>query len=249
MTAPTGSDKPLSTGVAQGVCPQMQTRKATVATCHDADGIVVVIDVLRAFTTAAYAFHQGVTEIFLVATVAEAFDLKRRNPECLLLGEVDGLPIDGFELANSPSALASLDLSSKRLIQRTSAGTQGVVCAVRANRLFAASLCVASATARCIATSQPESVTFVETGVRAKGGGDDDIACADFISSLLCGTPLISADIQDRVLNSQAAAKFSNPGNSDFPSADLDYALKIDRFDFAMEVERTAGLQILRASH
>ena len=143
----------------------------TLDTCHDARGVVVVVDVLRAFTTAAYAFAGGAEEIFLVSTVEEAFSLRKRNSDWLLVGEVDGLPVDGFVLPNSPSALEKLDLSSRRLIQRTTAGTQGVVSAIQSGRLFAASLCVGSATADCIRALNPEVVTFVETGVRATGGG------------------------------------------------------------------------------
>ena len=37
----------------------MKIHYATLESCHDATGTVVVIDVLRAFTTAAYAFAAG----------------------------------------------------------------------------------------------------------------------------------------------------------------------------------------------
>jgi 2-phosphosulfolactate phosphatase len=53
----------------------------TLDTCHDARGVVVVVDVLRAFTTAAYAFAGGAEEIFLVSTVEEAFSLRKRNSD------------------------------------------------------------------------------------------------------------------------------------------------------------------------
>ena len=41
-------------------------------------GAVVVVDVIRAFSTAAYAFGAGAAEIFLVDTVEEALVLARR---------------------------------------------------------------------------------------------------------------------------------------------------------------------------
>jgi 2-phosphosulfolactate phosphatase len=43
-----------------------------LAGAREATGVVVVIDVMRAFTTAAYAFAAGIREIELVATVEEA---------------------------------------------------------------------------------------------------------------------------------------------------------------------------------
>jgi 2-phosphosulfolactate phosphatase len=224
----------------------MKMRRATLDNCHDVGGVVVVIDVLRAFTTAAYAFDRGAEEILLVSTVEEAFELRERNSDRLLTGEVDGLPIDGFDLPNSPSALAKVDLSSRRLIQRTTAETQGVVRAMKADRIFAASLCVALPTAKRIKASRPEVVTFVETGVKAKGGGEEDVVCSDYIASLLVDRPLNVTEIKNRVLDSRAAAKFMKSGHPDFPETDLEHALQIDQFAFAMEVERRGNLLVLR---
>jgi hypothetical protein len=50
-------------------------------------GAVVAVDVIRAFTTAAYAFAAGAREIFLVADTAEALALKRSFPGLMLVGE------------------------------------------------------------------------------------------------------------------------------------------------------------------
>ena len=61
-----------------------------------ADGIVVVIDVLRAFTSAAMMFRYGISEFLLVATAEEALDLRRSDPTWLLAGEVNGRKINSF---------------------------------------------------------------------------------------------------------------------------------------------------------
>ena len=207
---------------------------------------MVVVDVLRAFTTAAYAFDRGAKEIILVSTVDEAFEIRDRNPGCLLIGELDGLPIDGFDFPNSPSALEGVDLTARRLVQRTTAGTQGAIRAARSDHLFVASLCVASPTAKWIGAIGTDVVTFVETGVKARGGGEEDVACADYISGLLLGAPIDPTEIQTRVRNSRAAARFSGIENAVFPSTDLEHALEIDRFSFAMKVGRENDLPMLR---
>ena len=225
----------------------MKFHRVTLDECCAANGLVVVVDVLRAFTTAAYAFEKEVDEILLVSTVEEAFELRARYPDYLLIGEVDGLPVDGFDLPNSPSALQDFNLNSKRLVQRTTAGTQGVVLATGAERLLAASLCVASATCEYIKSLNPHSVTFVETGARGSGSGDEDTACADYMAGLLDGTPPELDEIERRVRNSRAAQKFVGDNRSVFPRADLEQALKVDCFDFAMEAHRRNGQLALKA--
>lgn len=57
-----------------------------------ASGVVVVIDVMRAFTTAAYAFGAGIGEIELVARVEEALAAPGFR-----MGEVRGRLIPGFD--------------------------------------------------------------------------------------------------------------------------------------------------------
>jgi len=54
----------------------MNLYRVTLDGCHAANGLVVVVDVLRAFTTAATAFAREVEEIILVSTVEEAFELR-----------------------------------------------------------------------------------------------------------------------------------------------------------------------------
>lgn len=55
--------------------------------CFKAKGLCVVIDVLRAFTTAAYAFAAGAKEIVLVSTAEEAFRMHEEDNSLILMGE------------------------------------------------------------------------------------------------------------------------------------------------------------------
>src|SRR3954469_16091461 len=63
----------------------------------------VVIDVIRAFTTAAWAFELGAERIVLVKGLDEALELKARLPGSLAMK--DGEPAPGFELSNSPAQM------------------------------------------------------------------------------------------------------------------------------------------------
>jgi 2-phosphosulfolactate phosphatase len=206
-----------------------------------------VIDVLRAFTTAAYAFHQGVKDIFLAGTVEEALGLRERFPGSLCMGEVNGVRPPGFDFGNSPADLEGRELSGLRLIHRTTAGTQGAVRSVGAQTLLAASFVVASATARVISARQPAETCFVITGRGGAFEGDEDLSCAEFISALLRGEQPNPAPYLARVRASGAGRQFIYGPGEDFSAADLDYASALDRFHFALHIQRENGLLVMRA--
>lgn len=219
----------------------MKIQLATLDQCGKEKDTAVVIDVLRAFTTTAFAFAAGVEEIILVASVEEAFLLSKKIPDVLLMGEIDGYPVDGFHLSNSPSALIGKNLSGKRIIHRSSAGTQGIVRSANARNILASSLCCSSATAKIIQQISPGQLTIVTTGLFPDGYGDEDVACADTIEAHLKGLELNLKEIIQRVQNSKAAQKFLT-GNFAFPKEDLVLASQVDRFNFAMMVEKSDGL-------
>ncbi|MFW6115659.1 MAG: 2-phosphosulfolactate phosphatase [Chloroflexota bacterium] len=211
----------------------------------EATGTVIVIDVLRAFTTAAFAFAAGAEAIIVVSGVEEAFALRQENPDWLIMGEKGGLPVDGFDLDNSPAGFIGLDLTGCTLIQRTTSGTQGVVRSRRAHHLFASSLCCARATVRAVESIRPRRVTMVITGSHAGGLRDEDLACADYLEDLIRGRTPEDQSVVERVLTSRAARKFRDPAQPQFSPADLDCAVDIDRFAFAMQVRGQGGWRVM----
>lgn len=221
-------------------------RRATLDTCAGATGTVVVIDVLRAFTTAAFAFAAGAEVITVVGTVEEAFSLRDEHPDWLITGEKGGLPIEGFDFGNSPAAFLNQDLSGRRLIQRTSSGTQGVVRSKNAAWVLTSSLCCARATVEQIARLRPEQVTMVITGSHAGGLGDEDLACADYLEALMRGRSVDVQQIIERVRTSRAAQKFTDPDRPQFSAVDLDYAVDVNRFSFAMAVAHEDDHHVMR---
>ena len=223
----------------------MKFRYTNLETCHAATGYVVVIDVIRAFTNAAFAFSRGAKEIHPVRGVDEALELKRQIPGSLACGEVGGLPPEGFDFGNSPTHTDTLDLNGKVIIQRTGAGTQGAVRSVNAERMVAASFVVADATVKYVQKFAPEMVTFVVTG-QTYDGGEEDLACAEYLQALFCSTAPDPAPYLERARNSHDAEIFHDLERPVFPETDLEHCLSLDKFDFAMPIEREAEKLIMR---
>lgn len=214
---------------------------------HHAVAVAVVVDVIRAFTTAAYAFAAGATTIYLVQTVDEALELGSALPEALIVGEEGGRQPKGFHLPNSPVAVARADVAGRPLIQRTSAGTQGIAAASHVEHVFAASLVCASATAAAVATLSPDPPTYVITGryQDAVEVGHDDVLTAQLIERARSGQPLEAEATAKAVAASEEASRTLALGPPHVHPDDIALATRVDLFAFAMRVERGDGRQRL----
>lgn len=225
----------------------MKFHYTDLETCHEARGMVVVIDVIRAFTNAAFAFSRGAKEIHLVSTVEEALQFKGQFPEALACGEVGGFPPDGFDFGNSPTQTNTLDLSGRVIVQRTGAGTQGVVRSICADALVAASFVVADATMKYILNCSAEQVTFVITGA-TWSRGEEDFSCAEYLEELLRGKRPNPGPFLERVRKSRESMQmFFELKEPLFPKSDLDHCTTLNVFDFAMPVTRQNGHFAMRA--
>lgn len=211
--------------------------------------VAVVIDVLRAFTTAAYAFAAGAVEIYLTASVEDALALGRSMPDALLMGENHGERPAGFHLSNSPVAASQADVRGKTLVQRTSAGTRAVAAAASVEHVFAASLVCASATASAVRRLTEQAPTYVISGrfQDVPEAGEDDQLTAELIERARCGDPLDADATATAVATSAEAGRTLALPPPHADPDDVAYATAVDAFDFAMRVERERGLQRLVA--
>ncbi|HLW03925.1 MAG TPA: 2-phosphosulfolactate phosphatase [Ktedonobacterales bacterium] len=229
----------------------MEIQRVYRTDAAQARGIVLVIDVFRAFSVAAYAFAGGVQQLWLVRAVEDALALREREPKARLAGEVGGRLIPGFDFNNSPARMAAADVQGRLLIQCTGAGTQGAVGAVNASHLLLCSLVNARATAayaRELAATTDGLITLMPTepiGATGITTTEDDI-CADYLEALLTER----ADAEQARDNGIAWLRTSGrlaifeQGIPDFPFEDIAAALAVDRFHFAMVGTREHWNQI-----
>lgn len=212
------------------------------ARAEEATGHAVIIDVFRAFTTAAFCVAAGAKEIVLVASHEEALAMKQKDATLFLTGEIGGRPIPGFDAGNSPSVIERLDLGGRRVVQRTSSGTQAVVAAsTGADELMVASFVVARASVRFL-RAHARDVTLIATDQPAEDGtGLEDELCAGYMRALLRGEPADPNAIVDEIWRGEV-----NDWPWWFPRRDAELASEIDRFSFALPVQREDGLLIAR---
>jgi len=208
---------------------------------------VVVIDVLRSFTSAAVALSRGAAAIYPVEGIAAAISLADRIERPLTIGAIGGGdPAPGFDFGNSPSRLTRASLAGKTVVMSTAAGVRGLQRFGQARRLYAASLVCARATANAIRNAGSEEVCFVITGEWVDRDGDEDIACADYIEALLSGETPDPAEFSQRIRESDFGRRFTSGEWPNLPLADLDIAAHADLFDFAMPVGRAGEHLIIR---
>jgi len=212
----------------------MRAHYVSIAECHRVQGTAVVIDVLRAYSTAAWAFHLGAERIVVSDDVDEALRIKAMLPGALAMK--DSEQIEGFDLSNSPVELqAARDLRGCTIVQKTTAGTVGAVAARAAEHLYCASFLVASATAEALREAGPPEVYFVVTG--EGGTGDEDRACAEYIAALVADPEVDAAPYLERAFASNAAATIAHRVAESTPGVhalDVETCLRTNVFDFVM---------------
>lgn len=213
---------------------------------REAEGVAVIIDVYRAFSTAAYVAGNGAERIIPVSTVEEAFKLKREHPDWLLMGEQHGVKVEGFDYGNSPFDVASIDFTGKTVVHRTSSGTQGINLARGADEVLLGSFVMAEATARYIRSLEPEVVSLVAMGWEGEKFALEDELCAEYLEERILRLRPDFQQMRRRILL-EASDKFFQPGQTSFRPEDPDLCLWLDRFDFALGVEKGRQPEYVKA--
>ena len=214
---------------------------------------VVVIDVLRAFTTVAWAFELGVRRVLAVDTRQRALAVRDMLPPgTLIAGEEGGRRMEGFDLGNSPQELQTADLAGRDLVLRTSAGTQGLIRTTGSHLALAGSFVVASATARALVDANIDEVEFIITGASLGRDGDEDLACAELIAALTADPSTDPGPYVERIATSDAGTSFLDDAKPWLPKEDFELACEVDRFNFALAARHDHAsdtIELTRAQH
>ena len=102
--------------------------------------VAVVVDVLRATTVMVHALASGCAAVIPCGEIEEARRIAADLPagSALLAGERHGLPIEGFDLGNSPGEFTPEVCRGKTLVMTTTNGTRAILASLDAERVLVA---------------------------------------------------------------------------------------------------------------
>ncbi|MFB8239738.1 2-phosphosulfolactate phosphatase [Kitasatospora purpeofusca] len=220
----------------------MDSRFLGIDEVAEVPAVAVVVDVMRAFTVAAWAFERGAEKIVLAGSLDEALALKARRPGWVALK--DGAAAPGFDAVNSPGLLRGVDLGGRTVVQKTTAGTVGALAVKDAPLVLCAGFVVAGATARLLRDRGCGSVTYVVTG--EDGRAEEDLACAQYIAGRAAGERTDADAYLRRAAGSRAAAELAQGVREGAHPDDVALCLELDRFSFAVVAAQEDALTVLR---
>jgi 2-phosphosulfolactate phosphatase len=221
-----------------------------------AGAVAVVIDVLRASTTIAYALASDAEAVVPCLEVDEARNLAARIPlgRCVLGGERGGLPIEGFALGNSPQDYTPAAVQGRTVIFTTTNGTSALQRCRLARRVLLASFVVLDALAAELA-AQTQPTHLLCAGTRGTISLEDVLLAGALVGRL--GASTGAWELNDPARLAQAAwnefersgrpladyLKTETQGGRDLDllrmSADIEFAARQSLLDFVPELDLT----------
>jgi 2-phosphosulfolactate phosphatase len=150
---------------------------------YAADVAVVVIDVIRATTTATTSVELG-RRCYPVPSIEAALPIAAKLDQPLLVGELGGNMPYGFDVTNSPAEIASRRDVWRPMILLSSSGTQLLHHASTTRRhTYVACLRNVSATIEHLA-GRHDKIAVIGAGTRGEFREEDQFCCARIAAGL-----------------------------------------------------------------
>lgn len=178
-----------------------------------ADRTVVVLDVLRASTSIVEALAAGARTLYPVSTIEEAIRLANTlgRDEVLLAGERKALPIEGFDLGNSPAEFTRKRVAGKMIVMSTTNGTIALAAAGGGSRVVVGAWTNFRMVVDDLVQSAASPV-FLCAGRDRAFGLEDAVCAGQMAAALMKALPEPEWQLNDGAVAALAlAAKFPDP--------------------------------------
>lgn len=205
-------------------------------------GLAVVIDVLRAFSTACYIASNGAEKIIPVASIKEAYLLKNNNSKYLLIGEQNGIVPTGFDYGNSPTEVKDISFLGKTVILVTTLGTKAIHLSSESEDLITGSFVNARAIENYIKRGKYEDVCLVYSDY--SDADNEDILLAEYLRNRLKRKPVKYQQIIKQLETEKHSAGFLINPMSPTSAEDFRRCLELDKFNFILKLKKDEKEQL-----
>lgn len=196
--------------------------------------LVVVIDVLRAFTTACYIVDNNPKDYIIVSDIDTAHKLKKENPDYILIGERNGFNIPGFDYGNSPTEIKDLNFSNKTIVHTTTLGTKGIINALKhTKKIITGSFVNAKAIINYIRKENPNNVYLFCSDGRLND--NEDLMFAKYIKGYFENKPLDMCNIRSGLKKHESGINYLINPTTKYSKKDFFFALELDKFNLVLK--------------
>jgi len=208
---------------------------------HAPGTTAVVIDVLRATTSLAYACAHGVARVVAFAEPAEALAFRTRHADALVCGERGGRIVAGFDLGNSPAEYTSERMRGRTLAFASTNGSLALRATAGCRTRMLAAFVNASAVVRALAGAR--DVWIVGSGKLGEFALED-AALAGWLCERLAEQGVVT-DGAEAALARALAPRAAGEVRALLQGAEQGRHLRSLGAGFAADVERCAALDSL----
>jgi len=195
---------------------------------------MIIIDVLRSFSTTAYLLALPVKKIYLVKNIEEAHEYQNLFPDSVLIGESKGITPTSFDYGNSPSAVKNnADLRNKVIIMSTTNGITALLKEKKCCSVYATSFLNLFATALKMKEKGYKNIKLKPLTFRGEIC-QADLNCAEMLKKILLEEKCNVQHFINQIYRSKSASVYLKDNNTSFPINDFKMSLEVDRFPFAM---------------
>lgn len=168
----------------------------------------IAIDVLRATSTMAAAFHVGAQSIHVFSDLEQLRASSKTYPESerLLAGEREGARVEGFDLGNSPLEHTAELSKGRHLFMSTTNGTRCLYRIQEAPIVITAALTTRQAVVDFLLDHEPQEIWLVGSGWQGSYSLEDTV-CAGAIAHQLAAQQ--SLDLKEIAGNDSTIAAVS----------------------------------------
>lgn len=216
----------------------------SVNDAHLATWLAIVIDVFRAFSTQAYVFANGANKIIPVLTLEEAYQLKKDNPDYVLMWERWWLKPEWFDYSNSPSEIIWVDFTWKTIIHTTSNGTKWMIQATNAEQIITGSFVNAKVIINYILKNNIQEISLISTSPE-EDSENEDLLLAHYIKDTLEDIATNEEEIIQKARSTPAHSFLLN--EAWVPPSDIDLCLDYNKFNFIIkDLKQEENITLIR---